>query len=166
MNSTLKALMVIVLVAGAMMISGTVASADEVSDEGVQQYRDAMWYFVPELGKWAGELEDAVAVVGLKPETADALVEIAYRGTYMVYDLEGTTPPEELVDAHEDLLFSLRQMTEAAQIAADDTAGAELLIDNETDRFNAARREIRGWMLANVTIIEIGQAPVVPVTGN
>ena len=164
MNRTLKALMVMALVGSAVVLTGTMASADAAEDEN-QQYREAMWYFVPELGDWAKELQHTVTAAELKPEMIEALPELAYRGTYMVYDLEGTPPPAELADAHEDLLFSLRQMTEAAQIAADDPAGAQLLIDTETNRFNAARREIRGWLLAGVEIIELGAAPAVPVAG-
>ena len=164
--NTMKALLVIVLAAGAMIISGTVASADTVDDEAVRQYRDAMWYFVPVTGDWADDVYQIVDATELKPEMVVELAELAYRGEFMVYDLEGTPPPAELVDAHENLLYSMRQMTEAAQIAAFDEAGARLLMENEMERFDATRREIRGWLLANVEIVEIGQAPVVPVAGN
>ena len=167
MQNMVKVLMMAALVVGGMVLTGTIASADSIVEPVEHEaYRDAMWYFVPALGDWANDLQDTVDAVPVKPEVVNLLPELAHRGEYMVYDLEGTQPPAKLADAHEDLLFALRQMTEAAQIAADDPDSAQYLMDNEMERFENARREIRGWLMQSIEIVEIGQAPAVLVAGN
>ncbi len=165
MRSTMKGLTVIALVAGAFGLTSVVAAEVPIQDEGTERYRDTMSYFVPELGKWAAELQTTIDALQVKPELASSLPELAYRGKFMVYDLEGTTPPAEMVDAHESLIFALGQLTEVAQIAADDSAGAQLLMDNYYDRMTDARRDIRRWLMTNVEIVEPGEAPAVLVAG-
>jgi hypothetical protein len=166
MSSMVKFLMVTGLVVGAMIATGTVASADSIQDDSTQAYRDAMWYFVPELGRWSTELEQTVEALPLKPELAVKLDELAARGTTFIYDLEGTTPPAEMADAHETLVFAVGQLTEVAQIAASDDAGAHLLMGKYSDRLDDARGEIRVWLMSDIQIGNVGQAPVVSVTGN
>ena len=166
MSGMIKALMVVGMVTGAMVIAGTVASADPIiEDQAARQYRMAMDYFVPELGEWATELEHTVDALAVKPELADDLPELAYRGKLMVFDLEGTKAPTKVNDAHQTLVFAMGQLTEVAQIAVDDPAGADLLMGQYLSRLNDARHEIRVWLTADVQVVEIGQAPAVLVAG-
>ena len=165
MNGAVKALMVVGLLAGALLVTGTAASADSIGDADTLAYQDAMWYFVPELGKWSKELQLAVAAAELKPEVALELPELAYRGEFMVHDLEGTQAPYKLAAAHEQLEASVSRMSEAARYASDDPAGALSIIEAELDAFNGARREIRAWLLASMKLGEPGSAPVLSAVG-
>ena len=164
MNRGLQGLMVLVLVAGFFVAAGTSASADHVVEEDTSRYRDAMWHFVPELGRWTGELQYTLNAIELKPEVAYDLAALAHRGEYMIYDLENTQPPAALAETHENLLFAVRQMTEAAQIGDFDLNGAQLLMDNEMVRFSTARRQIRRWLLTDIEVIGSGLIAVEPVT--
>ena len=174
MGSTLKALLAVGLLAGALVAMGTVASADPIvptdpividfEDQVTLQYRETMDYFVPELGAWATELKTTVDGAAVKPELAAELPELAYRGKLMVFDLEGTQVPDELKDAHETLIFAMGQLTEVAQIAVDDPAGADLLMGRYVDRLNDARHEIRVWLTADMQV-DLGTAPVKLVAG-
>ena len=166
MNRMMKAVLTIAFLAGAVMVTGTAASADSIGDQAEAEYRDAMWYFVPELGRWASELEHTVTAADLKPEMATALPELAYRGEYMVYDLEGTPPPAHLADAHARLMDSVARLTALARTASDDPAGTLAEIEAERERFDSARREIRGWLMSGIEITGAGAAPAVLVAGN
>ena len=165
MSSWIKGLMVVGMVAGALVVTGTVAAADPIEDEATQQYRLAMDYFVPELGRWATELAQTIEALPVKPEMAEELPELAYRGQLMKLDLEGTPAPSEMADAHEKLMFAMGQLTEVAQIAADDSAGADLLMGRYMSQLDDARHEIRAWLTAGVQVVDLGQAPVLSVAG-
>ena len=165
MGSMIKVAMVVAMVAGAMIATGTVAAADPIEYDGSQQYREAMDYFVPALGDWSAELVDTIDAMAVKPELAEDLPELAYRGKMLVFDLEGTKAPREVADAHETLVFAMGQLTEVAQIAADDPAGADLLMSRYEIRLNDARQEILVWLTAGIEVVELGQAPAVLVAG-
>ena len=170
MNANLKLLAVLAIVAGAVVITGTVASADSdvvfssstiaapsdaalsttAEEARVRQYRDAMWYFVPELSRWSHELERTVAAAEVKPDVKADLRALAYRGQFMVYDLEGTVPPAEMADVHAQLIGSVERLTEAARVASDDAPAATGLIHGEFESFNASRGQIRAWLMADV----------------
>ena len=173
MRGLMKGMLVVGLVLGAFVAMGTAASADQVTTsepvviepDVTQQYRAAMDYFVPELGRWAAELEGTFEALSVKPEVAADLPEIAYRGKLLVFDLEGTAAPRELAGSHETMVFAMGQLTEAAQIAVDDPDGAELLMSRYLDRLNDARQEIRAWLTAT-QVIELGQTPAKLVAGN
>lgn len=166
MNTWMKMVLVVGLLAGGMIATGTVAAADPIQDDAADAYRDAMWYFVPELGDWSTELQQTVEALPLKPELASDLDELAYRGEYMIYDLEATQPVPEMQDAHERLLFALRQLTEVAQIAVEDPAGAQLLLTDNIEWLDDARQDIRVWLMRDIGIKDMGKAPVVLVAGN
>ncbi|MFN2114258.1 MAG: hypothetical protein ACK2T6_00980 [Anaerolineae bacterium] len=166
MNRTTKVVMALALVAAALVGTGTVASADPIQFDPDRDYRAAMDYFVPELGAWADEVESTVNALAVKPELASELPELAYRGRMMVYDLEGTRAPADIADAHETLVFATGQLMEAAQIAADDPAGADLLMGRYMDRLDDARQQITTWLTTGVDPVRLGKAPAVPVAGN
>lgn len=165
MSSLIKGLMVVGMVAGALVVTGTVAAADPIENEGNDQYRHAMDYFVPELGRWATELAQTVEALPVKPELAEDLPELAYRGMLMKFDLEGTQAPDEMTDAHEKLVFAMGQLTEVAQIAVDDPAGADLLMGQYMSLLDDARHEVRAWLTADVQVVDLGQTPVLLVAG-
>ena len=165
MNPWLKTLLVVALVAGAVVVTGTAASADTTDDEVARQYNETMWYFVPVLGQYASEIDRTVAAVEVKPELAARLAELAYRGEYMVYDLEGSTPPGEMARAHELLVFALRQLNEAAQIGSEDPDGAQYMVETYKPVFDGARQEIRAWLTVRMEIGGAGLAPVVVAAG-
>jgi hypothetical protein len=139
------------MVAGALVVTGTVAAADPIENEGNDQYRHAMDYFVPELGRWATELAQTVEALPVKPDLAEDLPELAYRGMLMKFDLEGTQAPDEMTDAHEKLVFAMGQLTEVAQIAVDDPAGADLLMGQYMSllRWSISDRHPYCWWRAN-----------------
>lgn len=165
MNTTIKTLAVAFLLATALVITGTTASADATDTERTNAYRDAMWYFVPELGAWADELQHTVAAAELKPEMMAELRELIHRGEYMVYDLEGTAAPAELVDVHIRLTASVERMTNAARVASDDAASATDLLDAEIEAFHAARSELRAWLMTGITIEDAGTVPLTSGSG-
>jgi hypothetical protein len=165
MSSLIKGLMVVGMVAGALVVTGTVAAADPIENEGNDQYRHAMDYFVPELGRWATELAQTVEALPVKPDLAEDLPELAYRGMLMKFDLEGTQAPDEMTDAHEKLVFAMGQLTEVAQIAVDDPAGADLLMGQYMSLLDDARHEVRAWLTADVQVVDLGQTPVLLVAG-
>ena len=186
MNATFKLLAVTLFLAGAIVISGTAASADSgavfsngdlsspanselsvaAQDAATNQYRDAMWYFVPELGRWSHELQRTVAAAELKPDVKADLNALAYRGQFLVYDLEGTVPPAEMADVHARLISSVQRLTDAARVASDDAPSASSLINGEFKSFTSSRSEIRAWLMANMAVGNSGSAPVELVTGN
>lgn len=160
MNRWMKTLLTMALVAAAMVTSSAAVSADDGVDRA---YADAMWYFVPELADYANELDHLLRAVEVKPELGSDLVALAHRGEYMVYDLEGTEAPEALRDAHERLLAGLRQLNEAAQIGAEDPAGARYLYDTYEPLLDGARHQIRSWMMARLSIGAAVESPALVV---
>jgi hypothetical protein len=70
-----------------------------------------------------------------------------------------------MTDAHEKLVFAMGQLTEVAQIAVDDPAGADLLMGQYMSLLNDARHEVRAWLTADVQVVDLGQAPVLSVAG-
>jgi len=154
MNGTLKALVTGGLVVVAMIAASHAASADIGRIDVEAQYEQAMWYFLPQLSRWATDVEQTSAGAEVKPELAVELADLAYRGEYMLYDLEGTPVPASIKDAHERLLAGLRQYLEVAQIAADDPAGAQYLIDTYSPMFDSAHHDIRVWLVARTGIAD------------
>ena len=165
MNWTMKLAMMAVL-AGVVMVAGVVpASADDyVADTTREDYQATMWYFVPAVGKWSSELQSAIETASVKPEQACKLLpELEYRGTGMVEDLEGTTPPAEMAATHAALLNAIRAMSTAASTACTDPGQAQPMANAEIQKVNNARHTLMAWLLANVQPIQIN---VQPVTGN
>jgi hypothetical protein len=154
MGRTIKVLAATTALVAAMVVGGHVVQADAAEQPAAQTYEQAMWYFVPTLGKWSAELERTADAVTVKPELEAQLRDLAWRGEYMLYDLEGTPVPAEMADAHERLLAALRQLNEVAQIAAEDGDGAKLLLDTYEPMFDGARHEIRSWLMARIDIAE------------
>jgi hypothetical protein len=124
-------------------------------------------------------LQHTVAAAELKPEMIAELRELIHRGEYMVYDLQGTEAPAELADVHNRLTASVERMTDAARVASDDAATATDLLESEIDAFDAARSELRAWLMTGITIEGAGAvslssgsgpvysvAPVLSLTGN
>ena len=161
MNRWLKALVVAGLAVSAGVVSRTAALADTPGDEIADGYAQAMWYFLPQVGRYADKLDATLSAVEVKPEMASDLEAMAQQGATFVADLEGTPVPAEMQDAHERLLAALRQLDEAAQIGADDPAGARYLYDGYEPLLQGARQDIRDWLMAG---IEIGGATVTPAT--
>jgi hypothetical protein len=124
-----------------------------------RDYQDAMWYLVPALGEWATELESTVDTAELKPERACQidLPELAHRGEYMGYDLQGTWAPASLHAAHEDMIASLARMTDTAAAACDDLAGASTAIHAEMATFDRARHKILRYLVSGI------EDPVAPI---
>jgi hypothetical protein len=164
MNAARKGLLVAVLAVVFLAVASVSASADTGRDIDAD-YRDAMWALVTDLGRWSGQVEKTILAVEVKPELEVELQELARRGEFMVYDLEGTAAPESIAEAHERLLFAMRQLDEAAQIAAVDLAGAKLLLGTYLPMFEDARGDIRAFTMRGMAVRETRPQSAVVIIG-
>jgi hypothetical protein len=144
-----KALLAVGLLMLAIMFTSHRASA-QATDDVASQYAQSMWYFVPVLGRLSNEIDRTLAAAQVKPELAPQLADLAKRAEFMVYDLEGTPAPAQMAAVHEELMASLRQLVEAAQIGVDNPAGARYLYDRYAPTVLSSRQVIRGWLLDRV----------------
>lgn len=154
------AMLVAAMVVGAVALSGGAVSAEVEHEEQNLRYAEAMWYFVPQLGRYALEVERTLDAVRVKPELAATLDDLAKRGEFIVYDLDGTPAPAEMAAAHDRLTAALRQYMEAAQIGAQDPDGARYLVNTYAPMLQQARGQIRGWLMTRGTLNEAPAAPV------
>jgi hypothetical protein len=158
-------LMVVAAMAGIVLVATAVPAAADTGDEARQQYREAMWYFVPTLGQWSRELTDAVTVAQIKPEQVCPVVlpALAYRGQGMVEDLQGTVPVDEMTDTHAQLIGTVQEMTAIAQSACESPSAYADGLKFEATQLNHSRHTLLSWLLINVEPI---QDPTRPVVGN
>ena len=164
MNGMTKLMLVAMMVVLATIV-GVIPAAADVVDEAGQVYRESMWYFVPTLGKWSAELDEAISVAQVKPEQVctTAMPELAYRGQGMVEDLRGTMAPPEMSENHVQLIGTIEELTAIAEMACDDPNGAAEGMQFETKRLQSQRQTILRWILAGAQPI---MEPIQSVVGN
>lgn len=153
MNRWIKALVAVTMVVGAVAIQSRVVSADAVGSDGAAAYAGEMWHVLPQIDRLAAQMDRTLAAAVVKPELQAELADLAKRAEFMVYDLENTEAPAAVADAHEKLVFALRQLNEVGQIGVEDPEGARHLYDIYEPMLEAAGRDIRTWTLNRLTIV-------------
>jgi hypothetical protein len=154
---------VAVVIGAVVFLSAGVALVS--ADESELAYREAMWSMVPTVGRWSGELSDAVATARIKPGQVCqvTLPALAYRGQGMVEDLRGTAAPEGLAELHAQLIGTMEEMTAIAQIACEYPDGAHGAMAFEQARLATQRQALMTWLLSGAEPIE---QPALPVAHN
>jgi len=152
MNRMMKLMAMVVVLAGAMALTGGTASADFDLAALEREYHDAMWYFVPTTGDWSGEVRDAVNTARVKPENVCQVVlpDLAHRGRYLALDLRGTWTPEEAGKAHDALTRSVENLTLLAESACDDPDAAMTSVEHELELLASARGTILRMLVRGV----------------
>jgi hypothetical protein len=165
MNTMLKGMLVAVLVVGALAVAVNPAAADDEVNP-VQQYREAMWYMNPVIGRWANELDKTVELAAIKPEQVckTELPALAYRGKGLSEDLRGTNVADaSMAETHAQLIGTVEEMTAIAGVACEYPSGAAGALRFERTRLNAQRQAVLSWLLSGIQVVE---TPARPGAGN
>jgi hypothetical protein len=157
-----QAIVVGVLVVGALHGAASVAAANPVTD-----YRDVMRSFLPELQSWAGDTSQLIVAAQTKPELgcSEEMAALAQHGVWVSQDMAGTAAmaPRALASTHEKVAAAMFDLTEAAQSSCADSVGAAA-------RAQQAYESFRRALVPIVYFVEAPQQravlPAPPVSGN
>ena len=157
-----QAMVVTGLVVGAMVGATHVVAANPIQD-----YREIMRAFVPDVQAWASETSTLIDAAATKPELgcSDAMVELARRGVWASQDMAGTArlAPSSLSAKHNGVTAAMEKLTRAAQNSCGDSVGSAALSVQAMGEFRRALAPIRYFIGGPRQVPEI---PVQSVSGN